>query len=56
MAATLLFGEVDLNAQRVHAIDPVKFLKVPAGHGKQVPPSGPVAPTSHLQSVSPALD
>ena len=35
----------------VHASAPVKALYVPATHSKHVPPSAPVAPTSHRHAA-----
>ena len=42
-------------AQSVHEPGPTALLCFPAGQATQLPPSGPVYPTSHLQSAKESL-
>ena len=71
MRCTLPAGDEELSGQDEHMVTPApeyipiphsvqlalpdEFFHVPAAHGVQGPPSDPVVPASHLQSVTSRL-
>ena len=50
--ASLPPSEPEFAGQEMHAPDPITDLYVPAGQAVHSPPSGPVYPALHEQSVT----